>query len=151
MLIEVGAEELIIRASAASAKGKIMGTEPLAKIDRVTIERLAGSTQRMEIMRRSLIRMAIVGGLVLLYELFMRAFPFGISVLIALAVAALIGPLNFVLNGGLGSKQDVVRLHFTLTEPSHTFHLEVPPIEEPGLRQALLAAGLNPEELATAQ
>jgi hypothetical protein len=151
MLIEVGAEELIIRASAASAKGKIMGTEPLAKIDRVTIERLAGSTQRMEIMRRSLIRMAMVGGLVLLFGLFVRAFPFGSSVLIALAVAALIGPLNFLLNGGLGSKQDVVRFRFTLSEPSHTFHLEVPPIQEPELRQALLAAGLNPEELATAK
>ncbi len=30
MLVEVGAEGLIIRAPAPSAKGKVMGTEPLA-------------------------------------------------------------------------------------------------------------------------
>jgi hypothetical protein len=149
MLVEMNAEDLIIRASAASAKGKIMGTEPLAKLDRVTIERLSGSAQRIEILRRSLLRMALVAGIVLVFALFVRAYPLGISALIALAVAAFIGPLNFLLNGGLGGKQDVVRFHFTLSEQSRTFYLEVPPAQESELHQALLAAGLNLEEPET--
>jgi hypothetical protein len=149
MLVEVGAEDLIIHASAASAKGKIMGTEPLAKIDRVAIERLVGSAQRIEILRRSLLRMALVGGMVLVFMLLVRTYPLGISALIALAVAAFIGPLNFLLNGGLGRKQDVVRFHFTLSEHGDTFYLEVPSTQELGLHQALLAAALSPEEPET--
>ena len=145
MLIEVGADDLIIRAPAASAKGKIMGTESLAKIDRVTIEHLVGSAQRIEILRRSLLRMALVGGLVLVFALFVRAYSPGIGVLMALVVAAFIGLLNFLLNGGFGRKQDVVRFHFTLSDNSHTFYLEVPPVQEQELHQALLAAGLSPE------
>ena len=145
MLVEVGAEDLIIRASATSANGKIMGTEPLAKIEQVTIEHLAGSEQRIEIMRRSLLRMAIVGGIILVFELFIRAFPLGISVLIALVVASIIGPLNFLLNGGLGGKQDVVRFHFIPSDHGRTFYLEVPSAQESELHQALLAAGLNLE------
>jgi hypothetical protein len=150
MLIEVGTEELIIHAPAASAKGKIMGTERLAKIDQVTIERLVGSAQRIEILRRSLLRMALVGGLVLVFALFARAYPIGISVLMALAVAAFIGPLNFLLNGGLGHKQDVVRFHFITSEHSHAFYLEVPSVQELGLHQALYTAGLRLEEPKTA-
>jgi hypothetical protein len=146
MLVEIGAEDLIIRASAARAKGKIMGTEPLAKIERVTVEHLAGSAQRIEIMRRSLKRMAIVGGIVLALMLFIRAYPLSISLLAGLVVAAIIGPLNFLLNGGLGSKQDVVRFFFKPSEHGRTFYLEVPPIQEPELHHALVAAGLNLEE-----
>lgn len=149
MLVEINREDLIIRASATSAKGKIMGTEPLAKLDRITIERLGGSAQRIEILRRSLLRMALVGGIVLLFALFIRAYPLDISAVIALAVAAFIGPLNFLLNGGLGGKQDIVRFHFTQSEHSRTFYLEVPLAQEPELHKALLAAGLNLEEPET--
>ena len=149
MLVEISAEELIIRAPAASAKGKIMGTEPLTKIDRVTVERLGGSAQRIEILRRSLRRMALVGGIVLVFALIIRVYPIGISILMALAVAAFIGPLNFLLNGGLGGKKEVVRFHFTPSEHKHTFYLDVPPDQEPELHQALLAAGLNLEEHET--
>ena len=143
MLVEVGAEGLIIRASAASAKGKIMGTEPLAGIRRVTLERLAGSAQRIEILRRSLWRMALVGGVVLIFALFVRAYPPGLSILMALAVAAFIGPLNFLLNGGLGRKQDAVRIHFFPTGAGRSFYLEVPPAGEQELQDALFAAGLR--------
>lgn len=146
MLVEIGAEDLKIRASAASANGKIMGTEPLAKIERVTVKRLAGNVQRIEIMRRSLLRMAIVGGIVLAFMLFIRAYSPGISLLAALIVAAFIGLLNFILNGGLGDKQDVSRFYFTTSEQGRTFYLEVPRDQEPELHQALLAAGLNLEE-----
>jgi hypothetical protein len=149
MLIEIGAEDLIIRASAASANGKIMGTEPLAKIERVIIEHLASSAQRIEILRRSLLRMAIVGGIILAFMLFIRAYSLGTSILIALVVAAIIGPLNFLLNGGLGGKQDMVRFCFEPSEHGHIFYLEVPPTQEPELHQALLAAGLNLEEPET--
>jgi hypothetical protein len=65
MLVEVGPEDLIIHAPAARARGKIMGTEPLARIDQVTIEHLSGNAQRAEIMRRSLLRSAVVAGIVL--------------------------------------------------------------------------------------
>ena len=143
MLIEIGTEDLIIRAPAARANGKIMGTEPIASIARVAVEHLAGSAQRTEIMRRSLLRMAIVGGIVLVFMLIVRAYPLGISILAALVIASIIGPLNFLLNGGLGGKQDVVRFHFEPSEHGHTFYLEVPSDQEPGLHQALLAAGLN--------
>lgn len=146
MLIEVGADDLIIRAPAASAEGKVMGTEPLAKIDQVTIERLGGNEQRMEILRHSLIRMALVGGIVLVVSLFVRVYPLSISTLIALAVAAFIGPLNFLLNGGLGPKHDVVRFHFIQSGHGQSFYLEVPPTHELELHQALLAAGVSPEE-----
>jgi hypothetical protein len=149
MLVEIGPEELIIRASADSANGKIMGTEPLARIEQVTIEHLSGSAQRMETLRRSLIRMAIVGGVILVFELFIRTFPLGISILIALVIAAIIGPFNFLLNGGLGARQDVVRFRFTPSENSRAFYLEVPPAQETDFRQALLAAGLNIAEPET--
>jgi hypothetical protein len=151
MLVEVGAENLIIHAPAASAKGKIMGTEPLDKIERVAVERLDGSAQRIEILRRSLLRMALWGGIVLVFFLFVRAYPLGIGILAALAVAAFVGALNFLLNGGLGRKQDVVRFHFALSEHGHTFYLEVPPTQELGLHQALRAAGLSLEDPETNQ
>jgi hypothetical protein len=143
MLIEISAEELKIRAPAARANGKIMGTEPLAKIERVTVQRLDGNTQRIEIMRRSLIRMAVIGSIILAFMLFIRAYPPGFSILAALTVAAFTGALNFILNGGLGVKRDVTRFFFTLSEHGRPFHLEVPRDQEPVLHQALLAAGLN--------
>ena len=148
MLVEVGAQDLIIRAPAPRAKGKIMGTEPLAGIGRVAIERLAGSAQRMEILRRSLSRMALVGGIVLVFALFVRTYPVGISVLMALALAAFTGPLDFLLNGGLTRKQAVVRFHFMPSKGGRPFYLEVLPTAEEDLRQALLAAGLHAEDAA---
>lgn len=146
MLAEVGAEGLIIRAPAPSAKGKVMGSEPLAGIDRVSIERLDGSAQRLEIMRRSLKRMVLVGGIVLGFALFVRAYPPGISILMALAVAAFIGSLNFLLNGGLAHKQNTVRFHFFPTEDGRSFYLEVSPARELELHKALLGAGLRLED-----
>ena len=87
MLIEVGIEELIIRAPAPSAKGRVMGPEPLAGISQVTIERVDGGARRLEILRRSLKRMALIGGIVLAFALFIRAYSPGARVLMALAVA----------------------------------------------------------------
>lgn len=151
MLVEVGAEELIIRAPAPSAKGKVMGTEPLAGIGQVTIERMAGGAQRLEILRRSLLRMALVGVIVLAFTLLFRSYPLRYDVLMALAVAGFVGPLNFLLNGGLGRKQDVVRFHFIPAEDGRPFYLEVLPTEEPELHQALLSAGLRPEDAEASQ
>jgi hypothetical protein len=146
MLVEIGAEDIKIRASAPSAKGKIMGCEPFSKIERVIIKRLSARTQRIEIMRRSLLRMTIVGGIVLVFMLFIRPYTLGISILAALIVAAFVGLLNFILNTGLGSKQDVVRYYFTPSEQGHNFYLEVPQDQESELCQALLTAGLIIEE-----
>jgi hypothetical protein len=146
MLIEIGPEDLIIRASAASANGKIMGRESLASIEQVAVKHLAGGDQRTEILRRSLIRMGLVGGLVLVFGLVIRAYPLGISIMSAVIVAAVIGPLNFILNGGLGEKKDVVRFTFTTAEQGRPFYVEVPREQEAELHQALLAAGLNLEE-----
>jgi hypothetical protein len=148
MLVEVGAQELIIRAPAARANGRVMGTEPLAGFERVTMEHLSERAQRIEIMRRSLLRMALVGGIIVALSIFVRGLPPGVSLFMALVVAALIGPLNFLLNGGLGKKQDVVRFHFMASEPGHTFYLEVPAAQEIELRQALLPSGLHPEEMS---
>ncbi len=143
MLVEINPQDLVIRASAASAKGKIMGTEPLSKIQQVTVTHLSGEAQRKEILRRSLVRMAIVGGIVLAFSLFIRAYPIEIGLLAAVIIAAFIGPLNFLLNGGLGSKQDVVRFNFTTAESGRPFYLEVPKEQETQLHQALLIAGLK--------
>ena len=151
MLVEVGAEDLIIRASAPIAKGKVMWTEPLTGIGRVAVERMAGSAQRLEILRRSLLRMALVGGITLAYTLLFRSYPLGYDVLMALAVAGFVGLLNFLLNGGLGRKQDVVRFHFIPAEGGRLFYLEVLPAEELDLRQALLSAGLKPAESQASQ
>jgi len=60
MLVEVGQEGVTIRVSAPCAKGKVMGSELWTQIVRVTVERLASSKQRLEILRRSLLRMALV-------------------------------------------------------------------------------------------
>jgi hypothetical protein len=120
-----------------------MGSEPWTKIGEVTVERIAGSAQRLEILRRSLSRMALVGGLVLVFSLLVRSIPLDYAALAALAVACFIGPLNFLLNGGLGRKQDVVRFYFKPAEGGRPFYLEVLPEEEAALRQALLATGLG--------
>ncbi len=151
MLVEVGTEDLIIRASAPIAKGKVMGTESLSKIGRVTIERVTGSAQRIEILRRSLWRMVLVGGIVLAYTLLFRSYPLRYDALMALAVAAFIGPLNFLLDGGLGRKPDVVRFHFMPTESGRPFYLEVLSAEQQELHEALLAAGLSPEDAEASQ
>ena len=143
MLIEIGAEEVIIRASAASANGKIIGAEPFTSFERVTFKHLTGDAQISAILRRSLLRMAIMGGIALVFMLIVRAYPLGISILAAVIVAAIVGSLNFLLNGGLEGKQDVVRFNFEPSEHDHTFYLEVPSIKETGLRQALLDAGLT--------
>lgn len=146
MLVEVGAEGLIIRAPASNAKDRVLGREPLDGIDRISIERLDGGAQRQEILRRSLIRMALVGGVMLGFALFVRAYPPGISILMAVAVAAFVGPLNFLLNGGLARKQDIVRFHFFPTEDGRPFYLEVLPANELELHAALLGAGLRLED-----
>jgi hypothetical protein len=151
LLVEVDRKELIIRASAASAKGKIIGTEPVAKIDRIIVERLSGGAQRLEILRRSLLRLGVIGGLVLVFALFIRTYALGLGLLMALIVAVFIGALNFLLNGGFTPKHDVVRFQFTLAERHQAFYLEVPPPQESGLRQALLAVGLKPEDLTANQ
>jgi hypothetical protein len=151
MLIEVGPQALIIRASAPIAKGKVMGTETLTGISRVSIERVVGSTRRLEILRRSLLRMALVGGIVLVFTFFVRAYPLGLGVLMALAIAGFAGSLNFLLNGGLGRQRDVFRFYFTLSAGGRPFYLEVPPTEEPELHRALLAAGLRLEDSEASQ
>lgn len=151
MLVEVGSEDLIIRASAPRAKGKEMGREPWDKVARVTIERLAGRGQRLEILRRSLVRMALVGGIVLAFMLLFRLYPLHYAVLGALAVAGVIGPLNFLLSGGLARKKDVVRFHFIPAGGGRPFYLEVLPAEEPELHQALLSAGFAPENTGPSQ
>ncbi len=151
MLVEVGTEELIIRASAESAKGKIMGSESLSKIEQVIVKRIDGSAQRVEILRRSLLRMTLVGGIVLVFFLLARPYSIGISVLIALAIAVLTAALNFLLNGGLGDKQNIVRFHFKLSDYPRGFSLEVPETKQQGLHQALLAVGLTFLETGTKQ
>lgn len=151
MLVEVGAEELVIRAPVPSGRGKVMGTEPLVGIGRVTIEHMAGDAQRLEILHRSLQRMALVGGIVLAFTLFVRAYPPATSVLMALAVAVFIGPINFLFNGGLGRKQDVVRFHFYPTRDGRSFYLEVLSTEEQDLYETLFAAGLRPEDARAGQ
>jgi hypothetical protein len=87
--------------------------------------------------------MALVGGIILVLSLFVRSIPLDYAALAALAVACFIGPLTFLLNGGLGRKQDLVRFYFKSTEVGRPFYLEVLPAEEPALRQALIAAGLG--------
>lgn len=146
LLVEIAPQELIIRASAPSAKGKIIGTEPWPKIERVTVEPLQGSAQRLEILRRSLWRMALVGGGLLVFGLVVRAYPIEISLLMALIVGGFTGALNFLLNGGFGSKQDVVRIHFTLAERGQPFYLEVSTEQEWDVRQALRGVGLHLED-----
>lgn len=143
MLIEIGGKELIIRASAPRANGKIMGIEPFSSIKRVTVAHLSGSAQKMAILRRSLLRMAIVGGVVLVFMSVWRAYPLGISILATLIVATFSGLLNFLFNGGFGAKQDVVRFNFEPSEHGHSFFLELPSDQESRLHKALLAAGLN--------
>ena len=150
-LVEVGARELVIRAPASRPAGKIMGTEPLAGIGQVTVEHLAGSTQRIEILRRSLWRMVLVGGIVLAYTLFFQSYPLHYAVLSALAVAGFVVPLNFLLNGGLGRQRGVVRFHFFPTGEGRPFYLEVPPTREQELHEALSAAGLRPEDVEATQ
>lgn len=149
MLVEVGSEDLIIRASAESAKGKIMGTEPLSNIEQVIVKQIDGRAQRIEILRHSLLRMTLVGGIILVIILLARPYSLSISILIALAAAAVTGTLSFLLNGGLGDKQNIVRFHFKLSDYHRGFSLEIPSEQGAGLHQALLAAGLTFVETET--
>ena len=151
MLIEVGADELIICAPRPIGNRKIMGTEALGGISQVIIEHMTSAAQRREIMRGSLSRMALFGGLVLAYMLVFRSYPLYIDVMIALASAAFIGPLNFATHGGLWRKREVVRFVFIPIGNGRPFYLEVLSAEEPGLRQALLAAGLSLEGIEPSQ
>lgn len=148
MLVEVGPKELLIHKSSRFAKGKITRVESFSGIDEVVIECLSGGAQRNEILHNSLLWMALIGGGTLVYQLFIRGYSLGISALSALIVATSSGLLKFLLDGGFGRKQNVVRFHFT---PSgrRTFYLEVPLAHEPEIHQALLAAGLNLEEPGT--
>ena len=94
-------------------------------------------------MQRSLLSMAIVGGITLVIMLIMRAYPLGTSILAGVIVAAIVGSINFLFNGGLEARQDVTRFLFEPSRHDHTFYLEVPSTNQLGLRQALLAAGLT--------
>jgi hypothetical protein len=143
LIIEIGAEELIIRASSPSANGKILGTEPFVSFELVTVEHINSIAQKKEIMHRSLLRMAVVGGITLVFMLIVRAYPLGTSILAGVIVAAIVGSINFLFNGGLEAKQDVTRFLFKPSRHDHTFYLEVPSTNQLGLRQALLAAGLT--------
>ena len=151
LLVEVGDEDLKIRASAGKAKGKLMGTEPFSNIEQVTVKHIDKSAQRIEILWHSMLRMAIVVGIVLVFIYFTRPYSVGLNLLIALLIAVITGFLNFLLNGGLGRKQNIVRFHFELNDYHRGFSLEIPSIQESGLHQALLAAGLSLIETGTDQ
>lgn len=149
VMAEVGRDALAFVSSLAGAHARTLVSEPLAGIRHVTIRHLSRASQRLEILRRSLLRivgLALVVFVVMLLRRASRPSDILYNIGVALAGAALIGPLVFLLNGGFGIKKDVVRFHFTRSEQGRPFGLEVDPSDEAAVHQVLLSFGLRFQE-----
>jgi hypothetical protein len=120
---------------------------PLASIEKVTIKHLSPGSQRLEILGKTLVRILVLTAFLSLCQLgsiSRYSQPPVYSILIALAVATILGgPLFFLRNGGFKIKGSVVRLYFKLLGQDKPFYLEVEPEHEAGLSQVLLSAGLK--------
>lgn len=120
---------------------------PLTSIENVSIKRLSAGSQRLEILGKTLVRILVLTAFLSLCQLgsiSRYSQPPVYSILIALAVATVLGgPLFFLRNGGFKIKSSVVRFHFKPLRDDKPFYLEVEPEHEAGLSQILLSAGLK--------
>jgi hypothetical protein len=131
------------RSEKAVRQDKPMIDKPFEQISQVILQRLPASQQRLETLLKSSWRMLFFGGVVFLYSSLLRGYGIGPSLVGGLATALIIGPLNFILNGGLSHKQVIVRLRFLPAPRQKAFYLEIDPADEGEFCQALRQAGLR--------
>lgn len=134
--------------SSPDGKPHTLATERLEDIREVLVLDLSGAGQRRAILKNSLRRMALVGGVGLVAVLLVRPYNLGISALIAGVAAATSGLMNFVLNGGLGAKRDLARFRFALRTDGAPFAIEVEAAAKQEVWQTLQNAGLTVVEQA---
>lgn len=146
VIAEIDTDKLSFISSPSSGQAKTLASEPFGNISNVTIQHLSIGAQRLELLRKSLIRYVVVATLLFIYMFVFQSRDFGYSILIALAGAIVSGPLFFLFNGGFSVKNDVIRFHFTPVKRGKAFYLEIEPTHKLELQQALLSAGLKLEE-----
>jgi hypothetical protein len=147
---EIDTEKVSLISMPANGKEKILANEPFMNIREVIVKHLSGNDQRLEIIRKSLVRISIVVVVLFICQIqshLSEPLDFGYYLSIALLAAVFVsGPLFFVFHGGLSIKNDVVRFLFTPLERGKSFYLEVDATQESHIRQALLSANVKIEE-----
>jgi hypothetical protein len=137
--------------SSNSEEDRILGRENFVDLGPVAIKHITGGEQRLEVLYKSLRRMALVASLAFAFFLIFRPYGVGVSVLAGLAAAAVVGPLHFLLRGGLVPRDEVVRFHFTPLEKGKPFYLETELAKEAEILAALVAGGLRFDEQLDSQ
>ena len=142
--IEITPEKLSVLSAPGWREARVIGNEPLVKFDHVTIQHLSANGRRLEILRHSLGRMALIGAIALAY--FFLRYDLGLGLLGGLICAGVSGLLFFMVNGGLTVRHAAVRYYFDPRHDGKKFYLEIEPSQEQEVHQALLAAGLRIQE-----
>ena len=112
--VEIGSGKLSF-VSSSGGQDRTLASEPIGNIGNVTIRQLSENAQGLEILKKGLLRAAVVGAAGLIF-LLCRSYSLGFGLLIGLALAGASDALSFLLNGGLAIKDDVVRFCFVPLE-----------------------------------
>jgi len=141
--IQISAGTLAFLSANSGDDIRVLGSERLTNFAPLMVEHVTGSAQRLEVLNKSLRRMALVASLAFAYFLIFRPYGLGVAFLAGLGAATVVGPLNFLLRGGLAPKTDVVRFHFTPLDKGKPFYLETELANEAEILATLVAAGLR--------
>jgi len=141
IVVEVSSDKLSFLAS--KNQDKVLGSQPTAKITHSSVQLLTANQRRFEVFQRTLVRMALVAAIVFLWTLFIQHYGLSLSLFIALILACFVGPLNFMMNGGLTIKGDLFRFQFISEETEKRFYLDLAPKYGLEFRQALRSASLR--------
>jgi hypothetical protein len=142
-IVEIDTDKLSFLSLPSIGKSRLPGNVPLDNVHHVAIQNLSVKAQRLEILRKSLIRYLVLSTVFSIYLFLFKSAPLFTGTIIALTAAIIILPLNFLFNGGFAVKNEVVRFLFTPIEPGKSFYLEVEQGYEPELQKALLTFGLK--------
>jgi len=142
-MVEICTDKLSFLSLPSNGKSRSMGSVPLNNVQNVTIQNLSTIAQRIEILKKSIVRYLFLSAIIALYTFIFKSAPLIMAIVIALAAGTIMFPLNFLLNGGLATKKPVVRFLFTPVDMEKAFYLEVEQGREAELKEALHSAGLR--------
>jgi hypothetical protein len=143
VMIEIDTDKLSFLSLPSSGQSKSLGSVLIDTVRSVVIQKLSINAQRLEILKKSLLRYFFIAALFSIYLFVFKSSPLFTGIFIALVGASVIVPLYFLSQGGFTIKNEVVRFLFTPVGLEKSFYLEVEQGHEKEVQQALLSAGLN--------
>ena len=143
VIIEIDTEKLSFISLTPRGQSKFRGSVLIDSIRSIEIQNLSINAQRLEILKKSLLRYFFIAALISIYMFLFKSAPLFMGIYNALIFAIVLFPLFFLSDGGFSVKNEVVRFLFTPVDLKKPFYIEVEQGLEKEVQQALLTAGLN--------